>query len=188
MIKNVSNKAIIVVSIVIPLVVAVLLFLPTKLALAEDFVAILPDINAFINSLTALCLIMGLIFIKSDNVSLHKKLMITAFILGVCFLLSYVLYHASVESTIYGDINGDGTLSEVERAEAGMRRNIYLFVLLSHILLAISVVPLVLFAMHFALNGKFEAHKRIVKFAYPVWLYVSITGVVVYLMIKPFYT
>ena len=100
--------------------------------------------------------------------------MISAFVLGTLFLVSYVIYHSSVPSTSYGG--------------EGMVKGIYYFFLLTHILLAAVVVPLVLTALYFAIKQQFDRHKRIVKWAYPIWLYVSITGVVVYLMISPYYS
>lgn len=125
--------------------------------------------------------------VKNGNIKLHRTFMFASFFLGVLFLLSYVLYHSSVESVKFGDINFDGELSEEEIAKAGTSRTIYLVILASHILLSILVVPFVLFAFYYALTNQIERHKKIVKFTYPVWLYVSITGVVVYFLIKPYY-
>ncbi len=113
--------------------------------------------------------------------------MITAFILGALFLVSYVIYHASAPSTVYGDLNADSEVSREELSQLTIPREFYLFVLLSHILLAIVVVPFVLLAMNYAIQRNFNKHVKIVKFAYPIWLYVSVTGVLVYLMISPFY-
>ncbi len=159
-------------SIVIPLAVAVLLGLPTKLDLG-DWVYTLPHIIGVINTLTAICLILAIVFVKRKNIVLHKRFNSAAFILGAIFLLCYVTYHASAASTSYG---GDDT-----------SKYIYYFFLLSHILLSIGVVPLVLLAFYYALNDMIDKHKRIVKFTFPIWLYVSVTGVIVYLMISPYY-
>ncbi|HEY9117523.1 MAG TPA: DUF420 domain-containing protein, partial [Roseivirga sp.] len=152
--------------------VAVLLSLPTKLNLG-DWVYNLPHAIGVINTLTALCLIAAFVAIKSKNVKLHQRMNSSAFVLGAIFLVLYVLYHASAESTPYG---GDGTF-----------RSVYYFLLISHILLSIGVVPLVLLAFYYALNGMIDKHKRIVKYTFPIWLYVSVTGVAVYLMISPYY-
>lgn len=159
-------------SVAIPLAVAVLLGLPTKLDLG-DWVYVLPDVIGSINSLTAFALIMAVVAIKRKKVRLHKQFNSLAFLLGALFLVCYVLYHASAESTPYG---GDGTL-----------KYIYYSLLISHILLSIGVVPLVLMAFYYALNGMIEDHKKIVKYTFPIWLYVSISGVLVYLMISPYY-
>lgn len=159
-------------SVAIPLVVAILLGLRTKLDLGE-WVYNLPHIIGGINTLTSICLILAFIAVKRNNIALHKKFNSAAFILGAAFLLCYVTYHASAESTSYG---GDDTT-----------RYIYYFFLISHIVLSIGVVPLVLLAFFYALNGMIEKHKKIVKYTFPIWLYVSVTGVIVYLMISPYY-
>jgi putative membrane protein len=181
------TRLIIGISIVVPLLVALLLFLPFKLTVPVVIVSALPTLNAVINSATSLLLIGALVAIKRKNIALHKTLMLSAFGLGAIFLVSYVLYHSSAPSTVFGDLNHDGILDEQEAQLVDGSRGIYLFVLLSHILLAIVVLPFVLFALFNALADKIDRHKKIVKFAFPIWLYVSITGVVVYLMISPYY-
>ncbi len=180
-------RLITIVSIVIPIAVAVLLFMPVKILAGSEWVKFLPHINAAINSLTAILLVSAVIMVKKGNVELHKKLMTSAFILGSLFLISYIIYHATIDSPVFGDVNGDGLVSEEELEEVGMMRRIYLFVLLSHILLSIVVVPFVLFAFYYSLTDKIEKHRRIVKFTFPIWLYVSLTGVIVYLFISPYY-
>ena len=174
-------------SIIIPVAVAILLFLPEKLTLGS-WVYFLPDLNAIFNSATAVVLILGLIFIKKKNIELHKLMMTIAFVIGSLFLVSYVLYHSSADSTVYGDLNGNGILDDIEKTEElEFWRPIYVSILLSHIALAAIVVPFVLFAIYFAITNKIERHKKIVKFTFPIWLYVSISGVLVYLMISPYY-
>ena len=143
--------------------------------------------NAVINSLTAVLLIAALIAIKKKNIRLHRTLMLSALVLGTLFLVSYVIYHASTTSTVFGDVDHDGVLSSAEKAELGSMRGIYLFTLLSHIGLSIVVVPFVLLAFYYALSNQISRHQKIVKYTFPVWLYVSITGVLVYLMISPYY-
>lgn len=181
------TKLIWVVSIIIPIAVAVLIYLPSKLNITSDWVKILPHLNGFLNSLTSILLILAVVFVKQGKIEIHKKMMSASFILGAVFLVSYIIYHATTESVKYGDLNGNGILEETELAQVGASRGIYLFVLLSHILLAIAVVPFVLFAFYFALSNKIEKHKKIVKFTFPIWLYVSVTGVIVYLMISAYY-
>lgn len=184
--KKIQN-IILFLSIVIPLTVALLLFIPGKLSVSGNWNLYLPHINGSINSITSLVLLFGFLMIKKDKQDLHKKAMITAFFLGVLFLISYIMYHSTTSSTIFGDLNRDGILDEDETLLAGSVRSVYLLILLSHILLAIIVVPLILFAFYFALTDKFDKHKRIVRFTLPIWLYVSVSGVVVYLLIRPYY-
>jgi len=174
-------------SVAIPVVVGALILMPRKIVFDGQWVYALPHFNAVINSATSVLLIAALVAIKKGKADVHKKLMISAFILGALFLISYVVYHASSPSTVYGDLNADGEVSTQELAQLIIPRGFYLFILLSHILLAIVVVPLVLLAMNYAIRRAFSKHVKIVKFAYPIWLYVSVTGVVVYLMISPFY-
>jgi putative membrane protein len=176
-----------VVSIVIPTAVAIILFMPGKIFGESDWVRILPHINAVINSLTAVLLIAAVVMVKQGRIELHKKLMSSAFVLGSLFLICYVIYHASVDSTVFGDANGDGFVSEAELADVGTMRSVYLFILLSHIVLSIVVVPFVLFAFYYSLTDKIEQHKKVVKFTFPIWLYVSVTGVIAYLFISPYY-
>ncbi len=161
-------------SVVVPLLVAVLLSLNNESKIDFGFnTRILPHINAVFNSITSLCLIAGFFAIKTKNIKLHRGLMMTAFTLSSLFLISYVIYHASVPSTKFG---GEGFV-----------RGFYLFLLITHILLSIVVVPLVLWAIYFAWIGKIDSHKKIVKWTFPIWTYVAITGVTVYFMISPYY-
>jgi len=159
-------------SIAIPIAVAVLLGLPTKLDLG-DWVYTLPHVIGVINTLTAICLVLAIVAIKRKKVDLHKKFNSAAFVLGAIFLLCYVTYHASAESTSFGGYD--------------TTKYIYYFFLLTHIVLSIGVVPLVLLAFYYALNEMIDKHKKIVKFTFPIWLYVSVTGVIVYLMVSPYY-
>lgn len=174
-------------SVVIPLAVALLLFSPTKLEVEGGWVDFLPHLNGIINSATSVALIAGLLFIKQKKIKYHKTAMLIAFILGALFLVSYVIYHSSADSTVFGDINGNGVLEETEAITIGNLRGIYLTILISHIILAAVVVPFVLLALYFALSNKIDKHRKIVRFAYPIWLYVSVTGVAVYLMISQYY-
>ncbi len=182
-----SIRLIAIVSVVIPVAVAVLIFLPQKENFLGEWVRNLPTFNALINSITSLVLVSALYAIRKGNIQLHKKLMMSAFVLGAIFLVSYILYHLTVPSTKFGDINGDGIISESEGIAIGATKYFYYFVLLSHILLSIIVVPFVLMAFYFALTDKIEKHKKLVKFTFPIWLYVSVTGVLTYMLISPYY-
>ena len=164
---------IVILSVLVPMLVGFLLFSSTKIN-SGGWAKILPHLNAVINSLTVIILLCGYYFIRHGNIQMHKACMTSAFILGTIFLISYIIYHSSVPSTSYGN---DGAIKIV-----------YLSVLLSHILLSVIVVPFVLFAFFFALSDKIAKHKKVVRFTLPIWLYVSISGVLVYLMISPFYT
>ncbi len=167
-----SMKLINTLSVVIPIVVAILLGIRTKVNLGE-WTTILPHLNAIINSLTAVFLLGGLWFIKQKNIKYHQYMMTTAFGLGALFLVFYVLYHLTNASTSYG---GEGGI-----------RYFYYFILISHILMSLVVLPFVLRAMFFAVTKRFEQHRKVTKFAFPIWLYVSVTGVIAYLMISPYY-
>jgi putative membrane protein len=163
-----SNAFINTISIVVPIVVAVLLGLQTKLQLG-DWTRGLPHVIGTINTLTTLTLISGLIFIKLRKINLHQSMMTASFGLGGLFLICYVLYHLTNSANKF---NGEGVF-----------RYIYFFTLITHIGFSLVVLPLVLRAMYYASTKQFAAHKKIVRFAYPIWLYVSVTGVLVYLFV-----
>lgn len=164
------NKLIIALSVVIPLAVAILFTVKIE---GYDF-SFLPPIYASINGLTAILLVAALVAIKNKKIALHEKLMKVCIGLSAAFLLMYVAYHMTSESTSFG---GEGTI-----------RYVYFFILITHILLSIVVIPLVLFTFVRALAQRFDKHKKLAKITFPIWLYVAITGVVVYLMISPYYT
>lgn len=161
------------ISIVVPIVVAILIFMPTKLDLTSDWVYFLPHLNAVINSAATVALIMGLIFIKKGNVQLHKAAMTVAFGLGAIFLVAYIIYHASAESAVFGGV--------------GWIRPFYYFILISHIILAAVALFPILLAYYYAHTEQLVKHRKVVKFAFPIWLYVTVTGVMVYWMISPYY-
>lgn len=155
------------ISIVIPLVVLALLSLP-KLELGE-WTKTLPHVIGLINSLTTVSLVAGLIFIRLKNIDAHRLSMTVSFTLGGLFLVCYVFYHLTNPANLF---RGEGAV-----------RYLYFFILITHIGLSLVVLPLVLRAMFYAVNRQFALHKKIVRFAYPIWLYVSITGVAVYFML-----
>jgi putative membrane protein len=161
-----------VISIVIPVVVAILLGIRSKLDLGA-WTENLPIANAIINSTTAVLLIIGLLLIKANKISAHKTVMSLAFGLGGLFLVFYVIYHISNPSTSFG---GQGLL-----------RYFYYFNLITHIGASLVVLPFVLRAYYFGWNRMDVEHRKVVKIAYPIWLYVSITGVLAYVMISPYY-
>lgn len=181
------KRIIIIVSVVVPLLVGLLMVMPYKFSLPKEVVYTLPLLNAVINSLTSILLVLAVVFIKQGKVLLHKNTMLAAVALGALFLVFYVLYHASAPSTKFGDTNGDMIVDAVEKTAVAGSSGIYYFILITHIVLAAVVLPFVLMSVYFGLTGKLPNHKKVVRWAFPVWLYVSVTGVVVYLMISPFY-
>lgn len=180
--------SIILVSILIPTAVAILFTVKLKdFGIEVEPLSFLPPIYASINGLTALLLLMGVMAIKNGNRKVHERFMTTAIACSVVFLVMYVAYHMTADSTVYGDIDGNKILDATEKANAGSIRHVYLFILLSHIALSIVIIPLVLITYVRALAARFDKHRKIAKITFPLWLYVAVTGVVVYLMISPYY-
>ena len=163
------KQAIWAVSIVIPIAVAILFTVKIE-GLDLGF---LPPIYASLNALTAIGLIVAIVAIKRKNRKLHQRVIQVCLIISILFLLLYVFYHMTSDTTPYG---GEGIF-----------KMIYFFLLISHILLSMVVIPIVLFAYLFAWQGDFVRHKKWTKFAFPLWLYVAVTGVLVYVMISPYY-
>ena len=154
---------------IIPLAVAALFGIKVDV----DLPIFLPPVYASINASTALVLIMAVWSVKSNKRKLHERLMKTAILLSVIFLILYMAYHITSDSTIYG-----GT---------GIIKYFYYFILISHILLSIAVIPFVLITFFRAITSDFKKHKKIARITFPLWLYVTISGVLVYLMIAPYY-
>ncbi|HTA63561.1 MAG TPA: DUF420 domain-containing protein [Bacteroidia bacterium] len=152
------------------------------------FVSYLPMLNATLNGTCTILLLASLWFIKRKNIIMHKKINLTAFVLSALFLVSYILAHYFMPDVKFGDINhSGGDLDEAEKQLAGGVRYLYYFILVSHIILAALVLPMILISFYFGLKNDVIKHRKIVRFSYPIWLYVTITGVVVYLMVKPYY-
>lgn len=170
--EKVLNRWIIALSIVIPVAVAVLFTVKIEIPGVERL-GFLPPIYATTNALTAVLLVLGVYQIKKGNRKAHENIMKTAIGLSAMFLLMYVVYHMTSTSTPYG---GEGAL-----------RTFYFIILISHILLSIAVIPLVLISFVKALSERFDKHKKIAKITFPIWLYVAVTGVIVYIMISPYY-
>jgi len=163
------NTWIVVLSIAIPLVVAVLFSVKIDVQLP----VFLPPIYATINAFTAIILVTAFWAIKNKKVKLHEKLMKTAIFFSVVFLVLYVAYHMTSDSTKFG---GEGTI-----------KTIYFVILITHILLSIAVIPFVLITFVRAITNQVELHKKIARFTFPLWLYVAVSGVAVYVMISPYY-
>lgn len=162
-----------VLSVIIPVVVALLFFMP-KEGTSGVNVSFLPTLHAILNSLTAVALVVGYYYIKQNNTKAHRAAMLTAFSLSAIFLVSYVTYHFLGERTVYG---GEGVL-----------KYFYYFILLTHIVLAVAIVPLVLLSVYFGITNQLSRHRRISRWTFPIWLYVAVTGVLVYVLISPYYS
>lgn len=168
------NKWIVVVSIAIPLVVALLFGVNLrKLGYDVKPLTFLPPIYATINGLTAVVLVASVVAIKNGRRRLHENLMKFAIVLSVAFLAMYVAYHMTADSTPFG---GQGAI-----------RYVYFFILITHIALSVIIIPFVLFTYVRALAQRFDQHRKLAKITFPLWLYVAVTGVIVYLMISPYY-
>lgn len=160
-----------IVSVAIPLVVIVLLSLPrVDIGIDTGFI---PRLNALINTSVSVLLLVGYFLIRRRQIAAHRKVMLTAFALSVLFLVSYVIYHLTHEEVRFG-----GT---------GWVKGLYLFILITHIGLSVFVVPLALFTIYPALLGRYADHKALARWTFPLWLYVSVTGVLVYVFLSPYY-
>ena len=187
------NRLTVIVSILVPVLVALLLFLKWDLdklvfdlrspnfepiILIKDLpiakpLKFLPPIYATINGITAIILVMAVYYIKKGKRNIHEYLIKICIALSLCFLVMYIAYHITSDPTSFG---GEGAI-----------KYIYYFILISHILLSITVIPFVLFSYIRAITGDFQRHRKIAKITFPIWLYVAVTGVIVYIMISPYY-
>lgn len=163
------NKLIIILSVAIPVAVAALF----GVKLDVELPVFLPPIYASINAMTALLLVIAVWAIKNNKRILHERLMKTAIVFSAIFLILYIAYHMTSDSTTFG---GEGIV-----------KYIYYFILISHILLSVAVIPFVLITFVRAITKDFERHKKIARLTFPLWLYVAISGVIVYIMISPYY-
>ena len=173
------------------LICVVVVVLNQKLIPVPDhfprFIYKLPLVNAILNGSCSILLMLSLWAIKKRNIQLHKKLNLTAFLLSSLFLISYVTAHYFIPDTKFGDDNHNEVLEQTELVLVAGIRPIYLVILLSHIFLAVIVLPMILLSFYYALKDDRVKHKKITRFSYPIWLYVTITGVLVYAMISPYY-
>ena len=167
--KNKYGVWIKIISIVIPVVVAILF----GVRVDYELPIFLPPIYSSLNALTAVLLVLALVAIKSKKIKLHQRLMQTCIALSLVFLVMYIAYHMTTDPTPFGG--------------EGFTKSMYFFILISHIILSIALIPLVLISYVRAFQEEFPAHKKISKITFPIWLYVAVTGVVVYLMISPYY-
>ncbi len=173
-------------SLVVFIVVVVLGKFKLDVELGFD-VHIFATINAFVNASIAVVLVAALVAVKKKNYELHKKFMITALVLSILFLLSYIAHHLLAGEAKYGDSNHDGLVDEAEKLAAGAMRMVYLVILITHIILAAIILPFILFTAYRGLTSEFLAHKKLARITWPLWFYVAVTGPVVYFMISPYY-
>lgn len=168
---------------------AVVILGRVKLDLGLNFdVHIFAKANAFINATIAVLLVAALVAVKQRQYLLHKRLMFAALILSVVFLLSYITHHLLAGEARFGDADHDGLVSDIEKAAVGSVRTVYFIILSTHIFLAAIILPFILFTAYRALTGEYPQHKKLAKITWPLWLYVAITGPVVYWMISPYYS
>lgn len=189
MVKNDKIAKILIwtVSIIVFIVVAILS--KFKLNFNPGFnVHLFATFNAINNLIVAFLLLSGLVAITLKNFILHKKIMLSAIILSVFFLISYICHHLLAGETKFGDLNHDGILSPDELSAAGSFRTIYYILLITHIPLAAIVLPFILYTAYYSLTGEYEKHKKLARITWPLWFYVAVTGVIVYVMISPYYS
>ena len=167
---------------------AVVLLTRVKLNVNLGFdVHLFAKANAIINSLVAVLLVAALIAVKAKKYLLHRNIMIAAMILSILFLISYISHHLFAGETRFGDIDHNGLISESEKAAVGSSRYIYYILLGTHIPLAAIILPFILYSVYRGLIGEFDRHKKLTRITWPIWFYVAVTGVIVYLMISPYY-
>lgn len=152
-----------------------------------SFLYFLPKLNAILNGACSVLLLTSLYYIMHGNVTMHKRINIVTFVLSSLFLVSYIAFHWLSPETKYGDLDGDHMVSTAEKAAAGSIRYVYYVILITHIVLAAGVLPLILLSFYRGLQMQVEKHRKLVRWTFPIWLYVTVTGVIVYLMISPYY-
>jgi putative membrane protein len=187
--KNDKKAAVLIITFSIIIFAAVSILGRVTLHVNPGFdVHVFAKANAIINSIVAGLLLCGLVAVKNKMYFLHKRIMLASMVLSVLFLISYICHHLFAGEARFGDINHDGILSDAEKVNAGPARFIYYFILGTHIPLAGIVLPFILFSAYRALIGEFDKHKKLVRITWPIWFYVAVTGVVVYILIRPYYS
>lgn len=181
-----ANWLILIFSLIVFVAVSALSRYKLEVDLGFD-VHVFAKLNAVINSLVSILLLAGLMVVREGKYLLHKRIMITALVLSVIFLVSYICHHLLAGDTKFGDIDHNGVVSEAEKALAGGKRTFYYIILGTHIPLAGLILPFILYTAYRALIGEWPKHVKLARITWPVWLYVSVTGVLVYLMISPYY-
>lgn len=158
--------------------------IPLPEGMSFDF---LPPFHAFLNCIAAISLVMAIISIKKGNVRIHQKWIYSAMSCSLLFLLSYVAYHFTSNETLFGDLNKDGMVSPEEIENAGFMRIVYLIILITHIFLAAVSLPFILLTFVYGFTNQFNKHRKLARRVFPIWLYVAVTGPVVYFLLMPYY-
>jgi putative membrane protein len=172
--KNDKKASLLIILFSVIVFVAVVFLSRIKLEVELPFnVHLFATVNAILNSLVSLLLVVGLIAVKNAKYQLHRNVMMSAMVLSLLFLVSYICHHLFSESTSYG---GEGVM-----------KSVYYFILITHIILAAVILPFILYTSYRALVAEWPAHRKLAKITWPIWFYVSVTGVIVYLMISPYY-
>lgn len=186
--KNDPKARFLIFSVSIVVFVAVVILSKVELNASLPFnVHVFALANAIINSMVAALLLAGLVAVRKKQYMIHKKIMITAIVLSVFFLVSYIAHHLLAGETKFGDIDHNGIISDEEKASAGSIRYLYYILLLTHIPLAALILPMILFTAYRGLTGEYIRHKQLSRITWPVWLYVAVSGVLVYMLIHPYY-
>lgn len=147
----------------------------------------LPPFHAIVNSIVAILLVLAMLAVKAGNITRHRNFMLGAMGMSVIFLLGYVAYHFTTAEILYGDANGDAVVDAAERAAVGSMRAVYLIILITHIVAAGVSLPLILLTFTAAWSHRFQAHRKLAKWVFPIWLYVAVTGPICYLMLRSYY-
>lgn len=186
--KNDRKASILIISFSVIVFVLITLLSRYKLNIELGFdVHLFARANAVINSIVSILLVIAFTAVKQKKYETHKKIMLFAIGLSIFFLMSYICHHLFAGDSRFGDVNHDGILSEGEKQAAGNIRIVYYFLLGTHIMLAGIIMPFVLFTAYRSLIGEYARHKKLARITFPIWLYVTITGVIVYFMISPYY-
>jgi len=168
--------------------ILVVLMQKIKLPLPDGFsFSFLPPVHALLNSLVAMCLVGAFATVKRGKIALHRNFIFAAMGFSVVFLLCYVAYHITSTEVKFGDANGDGIVDAAEALAVGSTRGFYLFLLITHIVLAGVSLPFILFTFISGWTNRFQQHRRLAKFVFPMWLYVAVTGPICYLMLRTYY-
>lgn len=187
--KNDKKARILILTVSFVVFAAVVLLSKFKLQFNLGFdVHLFALFNAVINSIVAVLLVAALIAVKNTKYQLHRNIMLTALVLSVLFLVSYIAHHLLAGETKFGDLNHDGIVSADEKLQAGPIRTFYYIILATHIPLAAIVLPFILFTSYRALIGEYQTHKKLARITWPIWFYVAVTGPLVYWMISPYYS
>ena len=186
--KNDRKAAVLIIVFSLIVFTAIVVLSRVKLTINPGFdVHLFAKANAWINSIVAALLLVALVAVKQRNYKLHKNIMLTAMLLSILFLLSYICHHLFSGETRFGDADHDGILNNAEKATVGSSRMIYYILLGTHIPLAGIILPFILFTAYRALIAEYPRHKKLARITWPVWFYVAVSGVIVYWMISPYY-